>query len=115
MVPVGHTQSGQAPGVFEIGIQREAVGLKGKRRAAAMDTHGSREIVPQGGLEVRAPARRLGWKSGHGEKIGRGVEACVESAAAKKTDLLRIELVKIVNGPAGGEPLVVVERVFEEG
>src|ERR1700676_197405 len=80
----------------------------------AENFHGAREIVAQSILEALAPTRRFRRESAHG-KANRGeIEARVEAAAAVETDLLSIQLVKVMEDTADREPFVVVERMFED-
>src|ERR1700730_2197180 len=113
MILVGHAQRGEAPGVFQIGIEGAAVVFDGKRCAMAKNLHGAREIVAQNILEALAPSRRAWRKAAQGEADGRHIETGVETAAAVETDFVGIEFVKIVENAADCETFVVVERMFE--
>src|SRR5256885_16715310 len=59
MIFVGQAERRQAPGIFQIGIERKTVVLERQGCTMAEDFHGAVEIVREGGLEVLAPA----WRS----------------------------------------------------
>ena len=60
MIRVGQAERGQAPGVLQIGIEREAVVFERQGRPMAEDFHSAVKILPESGLEVLAPAGRFG-------------------------------------------------------
>src|SRR5713101_8300141 len=90
MILVGEAERGETPGVFEVGIEGEAVGFDGERGAMAEQLHGAIEIVGEGVFEGFAPAGSSGRQTTHGKGNGSSVEASVNAAAAVEADLLRV-------------------------
>src|SRR6202021_1151939 len=113
MILVGHAQGGQAPGVFHVGVEREAIILDRERSAVAKDFHRAGEVVAEDFFETFAPARGARRKTAQGEADRRLIEARVETTAPMEADFVWIELVKIVEDSADGETFVVDQRMFE--
>ncbi len=90
VILVGEAERGEAPGVFEVGVEGEAVGFYGEGGAVAKQLHGAREIVRESVLEGLAPGGRAGRQTTHGEGDRRGVETSVNATATVEADLLRI-------------------------
>src|SRR5882757_1036084 len=112
---VSHAQRRKAPGVFDFRIERKAVLFLRQRSAVGEDFNRAREVVRNGVLEFLAPARSVGRETAAGSEVNRRhVKACVEAAAAVKTDFLRIELVEIMEYATHGETFVVVELLIKE-
>src|ERR1700730_9197188 len=107
MIPVGEAQRRKPPGIFEVGVERKAVGFHRERSAVAKQLHGAIEIVRESVLEDFAPGRRARWQTAHGESDRRKVEASINPAAAVEADLLVIQRVKIVDQAADSKTLVV--------
>src|SRR5260370_23685942 len=63
MISVGHAQSGEAPSVLEIRVQRETICFERQRGASGVNFHGSREVVTQCRLKTATPARRGRWET----------------------------------------------------
>src|SRR6267378_3194874 len=115
MILVGQTERGQAPSVLQIGIEGEAVVFDRQRSAMAENLHGAIEIVSKSGFEVLAPVRRIRRESAESKADGSEIEARVETATAVETDLVVIELIKIVEDAADREAFVVIERMLKLG
>src|SRR6266851_3835382 len=113
MIRVGQAERGQAPGVLQIGIEREAVVFKRQGCAMAEDFHSAVEILRESGLEVLAPAWRFGRQTAESKTDGREIEARIKPAPAVESNFLWIEFVEIVHHAADGESLVVIERMLE--
>src|SRR5437016_3487435 len=113
MILVGQAERRQAPGILQIGIEREAVVLQRQGRAMAEDFHGAIEIVRESGLEILSPAWRPGGQTAESKADRREIETSIKSASAIESDFLWIEFVKIVQHAADGEALVVVKRMLE--
>src|SRR5437868_6513424 len=90
MIFVGETESGQVPGIFQVGVEREAVGFNGQRGAVGEYLHSAGEIVGERIFEAFAPGGRAGRQTAQSERDGSDIEASVESAAAVETDLVLI-------------------------
>src|SRR5580704_5483212 len=115
MIFVREAKRGEAPGVLQLRIEREAVVLDRQRRTVAKDLAGAREVVAQDFLERLAPAGRAGREAAQGETYRRHVETRVEAAAAMEANFIGVQLVKIVEDAADGEAFVIVERLFKYG
>src|SRR5437016_4945252 len=97
MILVGQAQSGKAPRVLQIGINRKAVVFLGQGSAVREDFNGAREVMGDGVLEFLSPARRVRRKALAGGKANGGhVKAGVKASPAVKADFLGIEFVEIV-------------------
>src|SRR5580704_12320021 len=113
MIFVREAKRGEAPGVLQLRIEREAVVLDRQRRTVAKDLAGAREVVAQDFLERLAPAGRAGREAAQGETYRRHVETRVQAAAAVEANFVGVQLVKIVEDAADGEAFVIVERLFK--
>src|SRR5712664_1791404 len=96
MILVRKAQRGQAPCVFQIRIQREAVVFNRQRCPVAENLHRAVEILRQGRLEILSPARRSGRESAEGKADWREIETSIKPAPAAEPHFLRIKLVEIV-------------------
>src|SRR5215469_4716525 len=114
MVPVRHTQSGKAPSVLQVGIERKAILFDRQRGAARMNVHRPREVMTQSVLETRSPTWRPGREPRQGKKVGSIAETGIERATAIKADPLGIEFIKIMKYAAGGKTFVVIQWMLEE-
>src|ERR1051325_10440852 len=114
MILVSHAQSGKAPRVLQIGINRKAVVFLGQGSAVREDFNCASEVVGDGVLEFLSPTRRVRRKSLAGGKANGGhVKAGVKASPAVKADFLRIEFVEIVEDAADGEAFVVIQLLVE--
>src|SRR5580692_388056 len=113
MVLVSEAQRRQSPVVLHVGIERDAVRLERQRRAVRHDLHRAREVVRYCILETLAPARSTWGQNTSGKTNRRQIESRIDPAAAVEADLLRVELVKIMNDAADRKSLVVVQRLFK--
>src|SRR5712691_33151 len=114
MVLVGHAETWKAPGVFEAGVEGEVVAFDGERGAMTEDLQGARVIVRQRVFEPFAPARSAGGQGAGSKSYGRPIEARVESSSTVESNLLGIQLVKVVQEAADREALVIVEGMLED-
>src|ERR1700732_5249128 len=71
MIRVRQAERRQAPGVLQIGIEREAVVFERQGRAMAEDFHGAVKILRESGLEFLAPAGRFWRQTAESETNGR--------------------------------------------
>src|SRR6266436_1235145 len=106
MILVSQAESGQAPSVLQVGVEGEAVVFDRQRSAMAENLHGTIEIVSKSGFEVLAPVRRIRGEPAESKAEGSEIEARVETATTVETDLIVIELIKIVEDAADREAFV---------
>src|SRR5208337_2179544 len=96
----GHAQCGKPPGILHVRIERKTIRGDGQRSGMAKNLHRAGEILLQRLLEFFSPARRAWRQSTHGKTHGGEIEACIESATAVKTQLLRIQFVEVMKDAA---------------
>ena len=111
MILVGHANRRQAPGVLQLGIERDAVGLDRQRGAVTGDQHGARELR-QARLVGAAPRWALGRQCACAQIDGLRADARVDAAAAVEA-ALRIGVVEIVHDARDLHALVLVQLVLE--
>src|SRR5258708_18353849 len=106
MVFVGHSERGQAPGIFQFWIQRETVALQRQRSPMGGDFHRAREIMRQGGFKILPPPRRSRREATHRETYGREIDSRVQPPSAVEAHFLWIQLVGIMEHAADSRTLV---------
>src|SRR6266568_691736 len=113
MIFVSHAKRGQPPRVFQFGIEGKAVVFDRQRSAMAENLHSAIEAMCERCLEVLAPARRVGRESAERKPDGSEIEARVEAASPVESNLIVIELIKIVKDATDGVAFVIVERILK--
>src|SRR6266566_3625719 len=111
VVGVSDAQSGQAPGVLEVGIKRKRVALHGEGSPVRGDAHSARKIFTQKGLIGAAPCRSITREAAEAEADRRDCKARVKTPAATVT-VLSAGLIKVVEDTRNRCALVIIERMF---
>src|SRR5258708_35066926 len=109
MVFVGHSERGQAPGIFQFWIQRETVALQRQRSPMGGDFHRAREIMRQGGFKILPPPRRSRREATPRETYGREIDSRGQPPSAGEAHFFWLELVAHMEHTRGGGNLVVAE------
>src|SRR5258708_27099288 len=100
MVFVGHSERGQAPGIFQFWIQRETVALQRQRSPMGGDFHRAREIMRQGGFKILPPPRRSRREATHRGTYGREIDSRVQPPPPVEGHFWWIQPVKIIEHAA---------------
>src|ERR1700716_2206093 len=77
------------------------------------DFHGARKVLAEGFLEVVAPPRSARRQAVQREPNGGDVKSSIEAATTAKSNLFRIQLIKVVQDAAHCESFVVVQRMLK--
>src|SRR6266478_9307539 len=86
MVFVCQAKRGKPPGVFHIGIDREAVIFHGQRSAVAENFKSARPVMCESRLEIFSPARRARRKPPDAKSNRRQIKTGVETATTIEAD-----------------------------